>query len=446
MSKRTGQTFSAQQLDRINVNAAGIDVGSREHFVAVPTDRDETSVRSFGTYTEDLHAIARWLCSCKVDTVALESTGVYWIPLWAILEEYQIEVLLVDARKVKNVSGRKSDQSDCQWLQTLHTYGLLAGCFRPDAQIRVLREFLRQRHMLVKMATQHVQHMHKALTLMNIQLKQVISDVTGTSGMRIIRAIVAGERNRRTLAEMRDYRLKASPEQIEKALEGDWRPEHLFQLDQALALYDFYQEKITECEQKIEEYLQSLPQKAEADALPPSSKSKRPRADDERMRQRLYVVCGVDLSQIDGIDVNTSQRLISEIGLDMTRWRTEKQFARWLGLAPDNQVSGGKVLSGRRKRKVVNGAAQALRMAAQALRRSDSALGAYFRMKLAQKGPGVAIKATAHKLAKLVYRALRYGINYVDIGQQQYTRQMEQRRIANLQRSASRLGFQLVAA
>jgi transposase len=430
-------------LERINRNAAGIDVGARAMYVAVPADRSETPVRSFGTVTADLHQIAQWLSDCGITSVAMESTGVYWIPLWEILEGYGIDVILVDARKVKNVSGRKADVSDAQWLQTLHTYGLLAGCFRPEADIRTLRSYLRQRQTLVEARAECVQHMHKALVQMNIQLTQVVTDITGVTGMRIIRAIIAGERDLSALASMRDHRVKASAEKIAAALVGDWRAEHIFALRQAVELYDVYEQKLSECDEAILAALESLEQRADDDDLPPSSKSKPNSVEVERLRRALFRATGVDLLQINGLSVTAALVLISEIGTDMSRWPTEKHFCSWLGLAPNVFSSGGKVLS-KRGRKVINRAAQILRMAAHSLYRSNCALGAFYRSLKGRLGPAKAIKATAHRIAQHVYRALRFGSDYIDIGQQEFERRQHERRIKALTRNAQRLGFEIV--
>lgn len=432
-------------LTRINLNAAGIDVGAREMYVAVPVDRSQTPVRCFGTYTADLHQIARWLNDSGITSVAMESTGVYWIPLWEILEGYGIDVILVDARRVRNVSGRKADVSDAQWLQTLHTYGLLAGCFRPEADIRVLRSYLRQRQTLVESRTECVQHMHKALVQMNIQLQQVVADITGVTGMRIIRAIIAGERDLAHLASMRDHRVKASAEKIAAALVGDWRAEHLFALRQSVELYDVYEQKLGECDEAILAQVERLSPRGDDEQIPPSSKSKPNSVEVEHLRRALFCATGVDLLQIDGLSVTAALVLISEIGTDMTRWPTEKHFSAWLGLAPNVARSGGKVLS-KRRRKIVNRAAHILKMAAYSLARSSCALGAYYRSMKGRLGPAKAIKATAHRIAIHVYRALRFGAEYVDIGQKEFERRQHERRIKALSRNAQRLGFELVPA
>ena len=400
-------------LPPLNLNAAGIDIGSREHYVAVPSDRDPKPVQTFQSFTCELHRLADWLQACRIDTVAMESTGVYWIPLYEILEARGIQVYLVNARQIKNVPGRKTDVLDCQWLQKLHAFGLLNTSFRPADEICVLRCYLRQRDNLISSASTCIQHMQKALTEMNIQLANVISDISGQTGMAIIRAIVGGERDPHKLAKMRDYRVHATVETIAKSLQGNWRRELLFNLKQALALYDTYQSKIAQCDHEIQAHLGTFPNQVDTKEkpLPPRKPSKRrlqgnaPRLD---LRDELYRISGADLTAIDGIDVLTAQTIISEIGLDMTRWPTEKNFASWLGLCPGHRITGGKVIK-RRSRHVINRASDALRVAASTLKKSNSALGANFRRLKAHLGPPKAITAMAHKLARLVYRMLKYG-------------------------------------
>jgi transposase len=431
----------------LNVNAAGIDVGAREHYVAVPPDRCEQPVRCFGAFTEDLHKLAQWLLACGVDTVAMESTGVYWIPLYQILEDYGLVVRLVNARQVKHVPGRKSDVQDCQWLQQLESYGLLSGSFRPEARICVLRSYMRQRQMLISHASRHLQQMQKALTQMNLKVHQVLSDLSGQSGMRIVRAILQGERDRMKLAALKDRRVKSSLETIAKSLEGDYRAEHLFALRQAVELYDYHQQKIAECDQEILKQMQSLETRAEPGSAPPPRQGKgrsRHNLIPYDSRAELYRIMGVDLTRIDGINEATVQLILSELGLDLCRkWPTEAQFASWLGLAPNNEISGGKVLR-RGTRKVVNRVANALRMCAESLLNSKSALGAYARRMRAKRDAKIAITATAHKLARLIYRTLKYGQEYIDIGQAQYEAKYRSTVLKHLQRRAHQLGFQLV--
>jgi transposase len=431
----------------MNLHAAGIDVGADAHWVAVPRDRDEQPVQRFGAFTADLYALAEWLRQCQIETVVMESTGVYWIPLFEVLEERGFDVKLVDAHHVRQVPGRKTDVQDCQWLQELHTYGLLHGAFRPAEQVCVLRSYLRQRGMLVAMASRAVQHMQKALEQMNLKLTEVVSDINGKTGMEIIRAILAGERDPQRLARHRDPRCKHDQATIAKALEGHWRAEHLFALQQALDQYEFIQQQLRACETQIEACLQTFVPHGEGG--PPQTTLTRKR----RARQRqapsfdvhryLDAMTGVDLTQIDGIDEVTALKVISEIGLDMTRWPTGKHFASWLGLCPGNKLSGGKRYRMRSK-PTANRAASALRLAAQGLVNSHSALGAYYRRMRSRLGAPKAITATAHKLARLVYSMLRYGTAYVDAGQQAYEQKYRDRVLTNLQRKAKAFGYQLV--
>jgi transposase len=438
-------------FERINLNAAGIDVGGKRHWVAVPADRDPQPVQSFESFTTDLHRLIAWLKKCRIDTVVMESTGVLWIPLFQLLEADGFEVLLVNAAHVKNVPGRKTDIFDCQWLQILHSFGLLRGSFRPDDHTCVLRSYLRQRQTLVASAARQIQHMQKAMTQMNIQLQHVLSDITGVTGMAIVRAIIAGERDPIALAQLRDARVKSSQETIAKALEGDWRDEHLFALKQAVELYDVYQLKVSECEQMIQQQLEQYPEKVDPSVTPPPPTPKRRRGlkgkgkAAEQTRTLVYRATGVDLTAIDGIDALTAQALIGEIGLDMSRFPSEKQFTSWLRLAPRPKISGGKVLSNRGP-KGLNRAGQILRVAANAAANSDSAIGAFCRRLRARLGPAKAIKATANRLGKLVYRALKYGSAYVDIGANAYEEQFQQRKLAQLKRTASELGMKLVDA
>lgn len=422
-------------------NAAGIDVGSASHWVAVPPDRDIDPVREFKSFTADLGALADWLAACGVDTVAMESTGVYWIPLFELLEARGFTVFLVNARHVKNVSGRKSDVLDCQWLQQLMSFGLLSGAFRPKDEIVALRAVVRQRDMLLDYQGSHIQHMQKALTQMNVQLANVISDVAGATGQAILRAIVAGERDPIKLAAHRDCRVKASEEDIAKSLHGNWREEHLFALKQAVDLYDAYQAAIAECDRQLETMLARL----ERHTGEPGKAKRRSRARNAPrfdVRTALFKLAGVDLTTIDGIDVNTALKVLAEIGPDMSRFESAKHFCAWLGLCPGTKISGGKVLSGKTKRSA-NRAARALKLAAAALRTSQSALGAYFRRLTARMDKPKAITAAAHKLARIIYALLTHGQAYVDQGQDYYEKRYQQRLLGNLKRRAQQLGFQL---
>ena len=432
------------ELSQLNLNAAGIDVGATSHFVAVPADRAEQPVQEFEAFTTDLYGLADWLADCGVETVAMESTGVYWIPLFGVLEERGFQVILVDPRRMKNVPGRKTDVLDCQWLQQLHTYGLLSGAFRPDGDIRRLRSYLRQRAMRVQYASQHIQHMQKALTQMNVKLQHVIRDITGKTGLDIIEAIVGGERDPQKLARLRDRRIKADEATIAKSLRGHWLEENVFELTQALELYRFYHEKIAECDREIAAQLERFEDRS--DGQPPALNGKKrnqknaPRFD---VQSQSYRMTGVDLTRIDGIDGFTALKVISEVGTDMTKWPSAKHFASWLGLCPNNRITGGKVISSRTKPSASRAAA-ALRLAANALHRSDSALGAFLRRKKAHLGAPKAITATAHKLARLIYSMLRYGHEYVDTGAEYYETQYQQRAIRAAQRRAAHLGYQLV--
>jgi transposase len=436
------------QLAAANLHAAGIDIGAEAHFVAVPPSDDPQPVRGFGAYTADLEALADWLATCGITTIAMESTGVYWIPLFELLETRGFEVLLVDPQQVQKIKGRPtSDVHDCQWIQRLHTFGLLASAFRPTDQVCVLRSYLRQRAMLLTYAAQHIQHMQKALTQMHIKLQHVISDITGATGLAILRAILGGERDPEKLAQLRDYRCKHDEATIARALQGNWRDEHLFALAQAVALYEVYHQKITECDRQIETYLQTFADRREGQPLPPAPRPRKRGRNQPAfaVREPLHRMTGVDLTQIEGIDETTSLVILSEIGLEMTRWPTVKHFTSWLGLCPHHRVSGGKVLS-RRTKPCANRAATALRLAAACLHHRQSALGAFFRRMKARLGAPKAITATAHKLARLVYSMLKHGTAYVRQGMDEYEQQFRDRMVQNMTRRAKALGYTLVKA
>lgn len=435
---------SRQALTLTHPNAAGIDIGSAVHYVAVPPDRDDESVRQFPSFTADLNALADWLSACGVDIVAMESTGVYWIPLYELLDARGFTVLLVNARHVKNVSGRKSDVLDCQWLQQLMTYGLLRGAFRPSDSVCALRSLSRQREMLLRSQGRHVQHMQKALTQMNIQLANVISDVAGETGQKILRAIVAGERDPGVLAAMKNVRIRASKDEIAKSLQGNWRIEHLFALKQALAMFDFHGTQLTECDREIEIQLEGLHVCERSPAKGKKRGGARRNAPKFDLREHLFKVCGVDLTRIDGIDVSTALTVIAEVGTDMSRFTTVKHFTSWLGLCPGTKITGGKVMSGKTK-PCANRAAQALRLAAAALRSSQSALGAYFRRMCGRMDKPKAVTAAAHKLARLIYTMLTKGEEYTDQGQDYYEERYRQRVLHHLKQRAEKLGMKLVA-
>jgi transposase len=433
----------------IHPHAAGIDVGAEEHWVCVPADRDAQPVQKFSAFTCDLHRLADWLTACRITTVVMESTGVYWIPLFQILEARGFEVALVNARHVKNVPGRpKTDRFDCRWLQKLHTYGLLAPSFRPPEDMCQLRSLLRHRENLIRMTVKHIQHMQKSLAQMHLHLHHVISDITGVTGMRIIRAIVAGERDPRTLAQYRDYRIKSSADTIAKALEGDYRAEHVFTLTQSLALYDFTQQQIAACDQEIERVLATLDSQVDPDEHPlppPTTTHRQPQRNEPAfdLRTHLYRITGVDLTQVPGLQAPTIHIILAEVGLNMHKWPTDKHFASWLGLCPDNQISGGKVLS-TGSRRVQNRASRALRMAAQSLRTSPSYLGAFYRRMRSKLGPAKATTATAHKLAKIIYHMLQEKTPYLERGAEHYMHKDHERKIRQLRKQAKHLGFDLV--
>ena len=445
--KKKRTKIHLDSLAMIEPNAAGIDIGHREHWCAVPSDRCERPVRPFGTFTEDLEQMADWLRECGIKKVAMESTGVYWIAAFQVLERRGFEVRLVNARQVKNVSGRKSDVLDCQWLQRLHSYGLLNASFRPVDAMCVLRTYLRYRDELVCARSVQCQHMQKALQQMNVQLHQVLSDVTGVSGRRIIEAILAGEREGKKLAGLADRRVRASQATIQKAMRGDYRAEHLFVLRSAFELYQTYEAKIARCDEQIIAQMATLPTCTEEDKkpLPPRKPGRSLRCDlvaGTDLRKELYRCAGVDLTAIEGIGVLTAQVVISEIGLDMSRWPTEKHFSSWLGLCPDHRISGGKVLS-RHTRHVLNPVADALRMAATTLQNSKTALGAFYRRMRGRLGAASAITATAHKLARIIYRLLKHGEHYVQQGLEAYEKKYRERLLQNLKKTAAALGLEL---
>jgi transposase len=436
-------------LEVVHRHAAGIDVGNSVHYVAVRPDRDPEPVRRFECFTADLYRLAEWLERCGVKTVAMQSTGVYWIPLYEILEDHGFEVYLVNARHTKNLPGRKSDVQESQWLLKLHTYGLLNNSFQPPAEIRVLRTYWRQRAEHVSGAATCIQRMQKALTQMNLQLANVISDLSGMTGQAIVRAIVTGERNPQKLAELSHPRIEASREEIAKSLEGNWRPELVFVLGQEVEMYDTYQRRIAECDQQLQKHLANfadtvLPQSPEAKPREKRAKSTK-NAPHFNLGSELQRITGVDLTRIDGIDVMVAQTLLSEVGMDMSRWITEAHFSSWLGLCPDNRISGDKLL-GKGTRHVVNRAATALRLAARNLIRSRSYLGAQYRRLRTKLGAPKAITAMAHRLARLVYRMLKYGQRYVDKGTEYYENRYRQQQIHLLQKKAAKLGLQITVA
>ncbi len=444
---KTKKRSCKKRFSTINPSAAGIDVGSQFHVVAVPADRDEDAVRTFQSFTGDLHRLADWLCACQIKTVAMESTGIYWIPLYEILVAQDIEVVVANARDVKHVPGRKTDVNDAQWLQQLHEYGLLRGSFHPPSDIAALRAYLRQRERLLDYAASHIQHMQKALMQMNLQLHHVVSDITGRTGMRIIRAILEGTQDPTELAKLRDVRCKASVETIAQALEGNYRPEHLLALQQAASLYDTYQGHVTECDQYIEALMVHLrtPEPPEVPLPSPRHRTRQPNALNFDVRSALYAIIGVDLTQIHGFGPYLAIKMVSECGTDMSKWPTAKHFTSWLCLAPGNKISGGKVLSSHTRRSK-NRATALLRLAAVNVGKTQSALGAFYRRLAARVGKAKAVTATARKLAVLFYNTLRYGTNYSDPGASYYEERHRVRVLNNLSRRATELGYVLEPA
>lgn len=445
-------------LQVVNPNAAGIDIGSTSHFVCVGTHAvaaGESRIRRFGAFTHELDELVKWLKDCGVTTVAMESTGVYWIPLFQKIERAGMEAVLVHAQHVRHVPGRKTDMKDCEWLQRLHSCGLLLGAFRPSDGICRMRSIMRHRGNLVAAAGEQVQLMQKALQQMNILLHHVVSDLDGETGLRILNAIVAGERDPQQLLTLRDERIKKStPEEMAAALRGDWRPEHLFVLQQSLEAYRFFQAQMTQCDLHLKETMEQLVEEMALE-IPPASE---PTSEDGGKRKRkrkkmgnapkvdltpqLHALAGVDLTQTIGLSVLSSLILISEIGTDMSRWRSGKAFASWLGLSPDHKISGGKIL-GKRTRHVVNRASNVLRLIAMAVGKTDTVLGHFYRRIRARAGAPKAITATARKIACLIYYLLKHKKPYVEPDLADYLDRFEKQRIRNLARQAKTLGFQL---
>jgi transposase len=431
-------------------NAAGIDIGAREIFVAVPGDRDASPVRRFGTFTEDLRRMAEWLVRCGITTVAMESTGVYWIPVYDMVEQHGIRPCLTNPRNMKNVPGKRTDFHECQWIQYLHSMGLLRSAFRPESDVCAVRSLMRHRGDLVEMASQHVQHMQKALTQMNVQIHHAISDLTGLTGLAILDAIVAGERNPTALAKLRDPRIKASEETIRKSLEGNWRPEHVLVLKQRLLLYRQHLEQISECDREIERLVTALDPRVDPDdrPLPADRKQRRRRRKnksgnpDFNLRTEAYKLFGVDLTQIPGL-MMLAMTLFSEVGRDMSRWPTAAHFVSWLGLCPDNDISGGKVLW-RGVRRTKNRAGTLFRLAAHSLHHDQTPLGDYLRRMKAKLGPAAATTATAHKIAIIFYTMVKNQVEY-DASLWAERDTLRQRRIEiSLHKQAAKHGYKLV--
>ena len=434
-------------LEVVHPDAAGIDIGNESHYVAVPSTRDSQPVRRFGCTTGELKAMAEWLKQCRIRTVAMQSTGVYWVAVYDILEQAGFEVYLVNARDTKNLPGRKSDVQEGQWLMKLHTYGLLRNSFRPAQEIRVMRTYWRQRNDLIQSAGRHIQRMQKALTQMNIQLANVLSDISGVTGQAIIKAILAGERDPHKLAVLRNPRVKASDEDIARSLEGNWQPDLLFVLKQEQDGCEFCQHQMAACDRQLEQYLQQREDRSHGATLPEEKrkgrlKKKRGNKPQFDLRQGLFRMTGTDLTRIDAIDVMTATAIISEAGWDMSKWKTEDHFVSWLRLCPDNRISGNKVI-GKGRLPTNNPISIALKMAACTLRESKTYLGAQFRRLRTRLGAPIAIKAMAAKLARLVYRMLRYGMNYVDQGAAFYEHRHRDLQIKHLKAKAEKLGYRV---
>ena len=462
MTPQKGKKFrtseAAERVQRLEVThpyAAGIDVHSAVHFVAVnPADVPEgfvpddpqlpKGVRKFGAFTCDLEALAAWLKDCHVKTVAMESTGVYWIPLYELLASQGFDVILVDPRQTKHAPGRpKSDVEDCQWIQRLHSYGLLTASFRPTDEVVVWRGYQRQREMLIRYAGQHVQHMQKALEEMNIKLTEVVSDIVGSTGMKIIKDIVRGVRDPVELAKHRHVRCKASEAEIARSLCGNWREEHLFSLQQALQLYEFYHRQLRVCDEKIDACLRKFADKSGGEVLTAKPRSQRGNAVSFDARTLLFRMAGVDLTVIEGISELTALTILSEIGTDMSRFPSEKNFVSWLGLCPNHRGSAGKIFN-RRVRKGANRAARALRLAGQSCHHAKNALGAFYRRIQARCGGPKAVVATARKIAERVYRLLKHGEEYVRKGEQAYEDAYRARTVKGMAHKAKSLGYKLV--
>ena len=437
-----------RRMPIMRAHAGGMDIGAEEIFVAVPDDHDQEPVRRFSTFTSDLYALADWLQHCGITTVAMESTGVYWIPVFQILEGRGFEVFLVNAHYLKSVPGRKSDVSDCQWIQYLHSVGLLQGSFRPPDEICAVRTLWRHRQSLLQMAAEHILHIQKALNQMNVQVHHVLSDITGFSGLAILDAILAGERDSLKLAHLCHPSVKSSREKVAQALEGDYRPEHVFTLRQSLAGYRYYQKQITELDEEIRRLMKSLPSSPDVQTQIPD-RTKRTRYQRQGndpsfdLRAELYRIAGVDLTDIPGVSAMTAQVILTEIGPDVSRFRNASAFASWLGLCPEKRVSGGKLLSCK-TRKVKSRAATALRLGAHSLSRAKDYFGEFFRRMRAKLGAAQAITATAHKIARVLYHVMRTKEPYTETIFHACDEQARERAEIRLRKQAARLGFQIL--
>jgi transposase len=443
------QRIQLEHMPCVFPNAAGLDIGSAEIVAALPPDRSPTPVCSFATFTADLKRLVAWLLEHGIDTVAMESTGIYWVPIYEMLEQADIHVFLVNPRHFKIVPGRKSDYNDAQWLQKLHSLGLLQGSFRPDDEMCVLRSLLRHRAQMIEHRSPHILHMQKALKLMNIQLPEVLCDVTGVTGMAILRAIVAGERRGEVLAKLRQPGCKKTEDQIVQALTGTWRDEHVFVLQQSMDLYDYYTTKILECDARIDQQFSTMKPRFEIEgeaSAPPTSRAKKGSKSKNKpsynARAHLFRILGVDIVEITGISESIAQTVISEIGTDMSRFPTYKHFCSWLHLAPHNDISGGKVLRSRILKANIR-AGQALRQAAQSCSRSHSVFGAFYRARCARSSSEQAVVATAHKIARVLYHMLQFREAFNPLSIRELDLKRKQREVKNLQKRAKALGFTL---
>lgn len=433
---------SKTTMDFIHPNAAGIDIASEVHYVSVPEDRDDQSVRKFGSFTEDLHKMAQWLKQCNIDTIAMESTGIYWIQPYLILEEYGFEMYLVNARHIKNVSGRKSDVQDCQWIRQLHSYGLLNRSFQPESLTRELRTYMRHRKHLVESTSNQILHMQKAFEQMNIKLHDVISDITGQSGTRMINAILAGERDANTLAQLANGKIKASHEQIAKSLTGVWREEHLFELKQAFDLYQYLIQKIIECDVQITKVMTYWAGDNKTEII---KRHKRKHKNSFNFDGTKYLnqILGIDVTRIYGISEITATEIISEVGTDMSKWKTDKHFVSWLNLSPNNRITGEKMLKPKKSNRR-NKAGQSFMMAAATLKNSEHWLGAFYRRVKAKRGIGIAIKATARKIALIFYKMLKEKVEFNPLSLEVYNQYFKERKIKSIERQAHIFGLKLV--
>lgn len=457
MKKRKSKRRKGQEearpfegLSRVNQKAAGVDIGAREIVACVPGGNDMQLVKVFGNYTADLQAMARWFREHKIETVAMESTGVYWIALFEELERQGFECLLVSSRSLRKVAGQKTDEEDAQWLQTLHSYGLLKGSFRPQGDLVALRTLLRHRAQMLEHRSPHIQHMQKALLQMNIQLSQAVTDVMGVTGQKIIRAIVAGERDPERLAVMREPGCKLSVEEIGKALTGTWRAEHLYVLKQSLELYDFYTGKMEACDEEISrQYGVTRPDwgSGELPAVPDKKRhthSKNAPKEAREIREHLYRINGVDVSRVDGMGISLAQTVTMEVGSNVGEtFPSEKHFCSWLGLAPKHDITGGKLLNNRTL-KTKNRAGQAFRLAAQAVKKADCPFGVLYRRLRTRLGPAQATVATAHAIARVVYKMLKYKVEYDPLSVNEYQKKYEEQQVKYMRKKAAKFGFQLV--